>query len=135
MLQYLEMMSEAVIPTLRAEGPELGVAPNKDKETRKNEAERPCVANRGPAVADIGFRQNEKSCKYDKKSGQMMIEFAFSLVRHQFRRHCGIHFFFHGHGHGRVHILRGMVLRVSGRTKAGREQNQKRERKTIPRMI
>jgi len=127
-LQYLAMLGEAVIPTLRAEGPELGVAPNQNKETRENKTERPGIANRGPAVADVGFRQNEKSCQYDKKSGQMMIEFAFSLVRQQFGFRCGIHSLLHGHGHARVIIMGGMVLRVSGRTKAGREQNQKRER-------
>src|SRR5713101_5264963 len=60
-LQNLEMMGEAVIPALRAKRPELGVAPNQNKNTRDDKAERPCVANRGPAVANIGFRQNEKS--------------------------------------------------------------------------
>src|SRR6266850_586139 len=45
MLQNLEMMGEAVIPTLRAKRPELGVAPNQNKESRKDKAERPCVAN------------------------------------------------------------------------------------------
>src|SRR6266850_174364 len=59
-LHHLKMMAEAVIPTLRAKRPELGVAPNQNKETRKNETERPCESSRGPAVADIGFRQNEK---------------------------------------------------------------------------
>src|SRR5467141_2007682 len=61
-LQNLEMMSEAVIPALRAKRPELGVAPNQNKESRKDKAKRPCVSNRGPAVANIRFRQNEESC-------------------------------------------------------------------------
>jgi hypothetical protein len=109
-------VSETVPPALRAKGPQLGVAEDKQEQSRKQKASGPRKAKEGPTLGQLALSKDEKAREDDEKSGQMMVEFTFFFVGEQLALLRGVHLrlFVHEHGHGLVSgvvWMRGVVPR------------------------